>query len=156
MNILYITYPLSGLLIFTLVIGLAIFIVRKYQLGWRLFFIGAATFIGVQLFHIPFNWLVLQRLALLPTEPATTASTGCAESRVEAFHREAASSAGSVVPNFRAMTQMAVCRSRSPPGEVLRLGSRPYSTLSYCRWRRSCSSRLALKKAAAGQPFVGQ
>jgi hypothetical protein len=37
-----------------------------------------------------------------------------------------------------------------PAGEVFRFGSRPYSTLSYWRWRSSCSSRLALKNASAG------
>jgi uncharacterized membrane protein YhfC len=69
-NILFITYPLSALLIFTLVIGLAIFIVRKYRLGWRLFFIGAAGFIISQILHIPFNLLVLNPLIQNQIEPA--------------------------------------------------------------------------------------
>lgn len=78
MNILYITYPLSGLLIFTLVIGLAIFIVRKYKLGWRLFFIGAAGFIISQILHIPFNALVLNPLIQNLIEPALTEVLGLA------------------------------------------------------------------------------
>jgi uncharacterized membrane protein YhfC len=59
MNILYFTYPLSAVLIFILVFGLGIFLIRKYQLGWRLFFIGAAGFIISQILHIPFNFLLL-------------------------------------------------------------------------------------------------
>lgn len=78
MSILYITYPLSGLLIFTLVIGLAIFIVRKYQLGWRLFFIGAAGFIISQILHIPFNTLVLNPLIKNLIEPALPEVLGLA------------------------------------------------------------------------------
>lgn len=62
---------LNGVLMLALPIALAVWIARRWQTGWRLFFIGAATFIGAQLLHIPFNWLILQRLALLPTEPAT-------------------------------------------------------------------------------------
>ena len=69
MNILYITYPLSAVLIFTLVITLAIFIVRKYHLRWRLFFIGAAGFIISQIFHIPFNLLVLNPLIANQIQP---------------------------------------------------------------------------------------
>ena len=62
MNILYFTYPLSALLIIFLVFGLAIYLIRKYQLGWRLFFIGAAGFIISQILHIPFNVLLLNPL----------------------------------------------------------------------------------------------
>jgi uncharacterized membrane protein YhfC len=70
MNILYLTYPLSALLIFILVFGLAIFIVRKYKLRWRLFFIGAAGFILSQIFHIPFNVVVLNPLISNQIQPA--------------------------------------------------------------------------------------
>ena len=45
-----------------------IFIHRRWGVGWRLFFIGLATFIGSQLLHIPFNWLVLNKLQLIPTD----------------------------------------------------------------------------------------
>ena len=43
---------------------------RRWRPGWRLFGIGAATFIVSQIFHIPFNWLVLQKWQLLPTDTA--------------------------------------------------------------------------------------
>ncbi|VAW43302.1 hypothetical protein MNBD_CHLOROFLEXI01-3560 [hydrothermal vent metagenome] len=38
------------------------------QVGWRLFGIGAATFILSQIAHIPFNWLILQRLEWIDLE----------------------------------------------------------------------------------------
>ena len=50
---------------------LAVFIHRRTGAGWRLFFIGAATFILSQLFHIPFNWLV-GKTGLLPDSLDTT------------------------------------------------------------------------------------
>ena len=34
--------------------GLALILVRKLRAGWRLFGIGAATFVISQVFHIPF------------------------------------------------------------------------------------------------------
>jgi uncharacterized membrane protein YhfC len=62
MNILYVTYFLNGLLMIAMPIGLAVFLRRKFGLGWRLFWIGAATFILSQVGHIPFNWGVGQVL----------------------------------------------------------------------------------------------
>ena len=49
---------------------LAVFIHRRTGADWRLFFIGAATFILSQVFHIPFNWAV-QRAGLLPDDLST-------------------------------------------------------------------------------------
>ena len=58
-SILYVTYPLSALLIFSLAIGLGVYITRKYGLGWRLYWIGGFIFVASQVFHIPFNrWLL--------------------------------------------------------------------------------------------------
>jgi uncharacterized membrane protein YhfC len=76
MNILYITYPLSAVLIFTLVIGLAVVIVRKFKLRWRLFFIGGAGFIISQILHIPFNALVLNPLIANQIQPAVSEVLG--------------------------------------------------------------------------------
>ena len=39
-------------------LGLAFYLTRKFQQGWRLFWIGAATFIFSQVFHVLFNALV--------------------------------------------------------------------------------------------------
>ena len=57
-NILVFTYQAGMLLVIALVIGLAIFLTRHYQLGWRLFWIGAALFVIAQILHIPFNILL--------------------------------------------------------------------------------------------------
>jgi uncharacterized membrane protein YhfC len=38
---------------------LGVFLVRRWRLGWRLFFLGAATFVGSQVLHIPFNQFIL-------------------------------------------------------------------------------------------------
>jgi uncharacterized membrane protein YhfC len=59
-SILYVTYPLSALLIMSFAIGLGIFIIRKYGLGWRPYWVGGAVFIASQVFHIPFNRWLLQ------------------------------------------------------------------------------------------------
>jgi uncharacterized membrane protein YhfC len=49
-----------------LVLAWRIVAVRKP--GWDLFGIGAATFVISQVGHIPFNWLLIQRLELIPTD----------------------------------------------------------------------------------------
>jgi uncharacterized membrane protein YhfC len=54
----YITYFLNGLLMIVMPISLTIYLIRKFKLGWRLFWIGAATFLFSQLLHIPFNAFV--------------------------------------------------------------------------------------------------
>ena len=58
MNILSVTYFLNGFLMIAMPIGLTIYLTRKFKQGWRLFWIGAATLIFSQIFHIPFNALV--------------------------------------------------------------------------------------------------
>lgn len=59
MNILYLTYPLNGLLMIAMPVGLAIYLTRKFHLSWRLWWIGGFTFILSQVAHIPFNFLIL-------------------------------------------------------------------------------------------------
>ncbi|HTX89849.1 MAG TPA: YhfC family glutamic-type intramembrane protease [Anaerolineales bacterium] len=58
MDILFWTHLLNGLLMVGMPIGLGIFLTRKFHLDWRLWWIGAATFVLSQLGHIPFNLLV--------------------------------------------------------------------------------------------------
>ncbi|MBE3117489.1 MAG: YhfC family intramembrane metalloprotease [Candidatus Atribacteria bacterium] len=58
MNILSLTYFLNGFLMIAMPVGLTIYLTRKFKQGWRLFWIGAATFIFSQVLHIPFNALV--------------------------------------------------------------------------------------------------
>jgi uncharacterized membrane protein YhfC len=57
MDILYITYFLNGFLMIAMPIALAIILTRRWKLSWRLWLIGAATFILSQVAHIPFNYL---------------------------------------------------------------------------------------------------
>lgn len=71
MDILYLTFPLAILAIFSMAIGLGILLRRRFRFTWRLYIIGAAVFLLSQVFHIPFNigfGLLMQR-GVLPTPP---------------------------------------------------------------------------------------
>lgn len=70
-SILIFTYPLGIIIVLALVIGLGIFFTRKYNLGWRLYWIGAGLFIISQVLHIPFNFLLdaLFRNNVIPRPP---------------------------------------------------------------------------------------
>jgi len=52
MDILQIAYLANPILIFCMAIGLGFFLIRRYHLGWRLFFIGGATYLGAQIVSI--------------------------------------------------------------------------------------------------------
>lgn len=69
--ILFFTYPFGILVVLSLVIGLGVYLTRKYKLGWRLYWIGAALFIIAQILHIPFNLIVdrLFKSGVLPAVP---------------------------------------------------------------------------------------
>jgi len=71
MNVLVITHALNFILMFVLAFGVGAFVSRKFQIGWRLFWIGAATFILSQVGHIPFNAGLTQlfRQGILPSPP---------------------------------------------------------------------------------------
>jgi uncharacterized membrane protein YhfC len=58
MNILFLTYLLNGFLMIAMPIGLGIFLSRKFELEWRLFLIGAGTFVLSQVGHLSFNWAI--------------------------------------------------------------------------------------------------
>ena len=49
---------LNVILMITMPLALGWLIRKRVAVGWRLFFIGAATFILVQIVHIPFNYIV--------------------------------------------------------------------------------------------------
>jgi uncharacterized membrane protein YhfC len=53
---LYILYPLNTLLMIGMPIALAIWLSKKTRAPWMLFGVGAVTFIGSQLVHLPLNW----------------------------------------------------------------------------------------------------
>lgn len=63
----------AGLLMIAMPLALAVYLLRRFRLGWRLLLIGAATFIGAQILHIPFNSYVLnpvlERLGFGGTSP---------------------------------------------------------------------------------------
>ncbi len=71
MSPLVFTRFLNGFLMIAIPIALAIYLARRFRLGWRLWWIGAAGFIISQVGHLPFNW-ILNRLfvmGMLPTPP---------------------------------------------------------------------------------------
>ncbi len=63
-------YALDVLLMIGFPLWLARLIHRRRRPSWELFMVGGATFILSQVGHIPFNWLALQKWALLPTDTA--------------------------------------------------------------------------------------
>ena len=83
---------LNGSLMILLPIGLGLWLEKRLRLGWRLWWIGAATFVLSQVVHIPFNLLILnpflrdrmpaglsERSALLITAVALGLSAGVFE-----------------------------------------------------------------------------
>ncbi len=58
MDLLFFTHLLNALLMIAMPLGLVIILTRKFRMGWRLWWIGAATFVLSQVGHIPFNALV--------------------------------------------------------------------------------------------------
>lgn len=57
-DFLTLTHFLNGLLMIGMPLALAVYLTRRFHLGWRLFWIGAATFVLSQVGHIPFNALL--------------------------------------------------------------------------------------------------
>jgi uncharacterized membrane protein YhfC len=73
MDLLSIVHFINGLLMILLPVGLGIFLTRRWRLGWRLWLIGAGTFILSQVGHIPFNLvmsMLLNRTPLVQLPPA--------------------------------------------------------------------------------------
>ncbi len=56
---LYTLLTLNALLMLTLPILLGIFLATRFKTAWRLYFVGASTFIASQVGHIPFNNFIL-------------------------------------------------------------------------------------------------
>jgi uncharacterized membrane protein YhfC len=55
---LYLMHPMNGLLMILIGIGWGFYLTGKYKLDWRLYWIGAITFILSQVVHIPLNYLL--------------------------------------------------------------------------------------------------
>jgi uncharacterized membrane protein YhfC len=66
MDILFWGHFLNGILMIAMPVGLAIFLIRRWKLGARLWLIGAGTFILSQVGHIPFNALATLALNRTP------------------------------------------------------------------------------------------
>ena len=71
---IYLLFALNFLLMIVMPIVLARFIAARRGAAWSLFGIGAVTFVVSQIGHIPFNWLILQRWELVPTDTAVLSS----------------------------------------------------------------------------------
>ncbi len=71
MDLITFTHLLNGLLMIAMPVSLGIFLVRRFQLSWRLWWIGAGTFFLSQVGHIPFNTAltVLFQRGILPSPP---------------------------------------------------------------------------------------
>jgi uncharacterized membrane protein YhfC len=72
MDTLFIAHLLNGLLMIAMPVGLAIFLIRKFHLEWRLWWVGVATFVLSQVGHIPFNYgvgLLLNRTGIVYWSP---------------------------------------------------------------------------------------
>jgi uncharacterized membrane protein YhfC len=71
---IYLVFALNFLLMIVMPIILARFIAARRSVSWSLFGIGAVTFVVSQIGHIPFNWLILQRWEVVPTDTAVLSS----------------------------------------------------------------------------------
>ena len=71
MDITIVTRFLNGLLMVLIPIGLGVYLTRRFKMGWRLWWIGAAAFVLSQIGHIPFNFLLDQifQTGVLPVPP---------------------------------------------------------------------------------------
>jgi uncharacterized membrane protein YhfC len=54
-NVLYLTYSLNALLMMAMPILLGLFVARRLRASWGLYAVGAATFVGSQVVHLPLN-----------------------------------------------------------------------------------------------------
>ncbi len=62
---------LNALVMIALPLSLGVFLAKRFRASWRIFMIGAITFVASQIFHLPFNGWVLSplvvRLGLMET-----------------------------------------------------------------------------------------
>lgn len=70
-TLLHLTNALNFILMFVLAFGTGIYLTRRFHLDWRLYWIGAITFILSQLIHIPLNSILtsLFQEGILPVPP---------------------------------------------------------------------------------------
>jgi uncharacterized membrane protein YhfC len=75
MDLVTITRFLNGFLMIGIPIVLGIYLVNRFKFSWKLWLIGAATFIISQIFHIPFNTYVLSPM-LSPIQQSMPGASG--------------------------------------------------------------------------------
>ncbi len=70
-GILYVLYPLEGILMIAIGVAWGVALTRKFSLSWGLFGIGAATFVLSQVVHLPLNSFLtlLFQKGILPAPP---------------------------------------------------------------------------------------
>ncbi|MFZ6029120.1 MAG: YhfC family glutamic-type intramembrane protease [Chloroflexota bacterium] len=80
MTLLTVTYSLNALLMMALGVGLGAWLIHRFGLSWRLYGIGALTFVLSQVGHIPFNALILPWLFQIgmPRPPVAAGILGVA------------------------------------------------------------------------------
>lgn len=63
---------LNALLMVAMPLALGVFLAHRSRVSWRLFFVGAVTFIGSQVIHLPFNsWVLPHGIEWLGLSEAT-------------------------------------------------------------------------------------
>jgi len=62
MDLVSVTRFLNGFLMIGLPIILGVYLTHKFQMGWKLWIIGATTFIFSQILHLPFNIYALNHI----------------------------------------------------------------------------------------------
>ena len=67
---IYLVFALNFALMITMPVILGRVIAQRRRASWVFFGMGAVTFVLSQLLHLPFNWLVLQKWQLVPTDTA--------------------------------------------------------------------------------------
>jgi len=73
MDLLFFTHFLNGFLMIAMPLALGFYLNHRWRLGWRLWGIGAVTFIISQIGHIPFNYFIswLFQKSFLPEPPVS-------------------------------------------------------------------------------------
>ena len=64
MDLVSITHFLNGFLMIAIPIILGIYLTNKFHLSWKLWLIGASTFIISQILHLPFNTYILNPILI--------------------------------------------------------------------------------------------
>ena len=70
-TMIYVLLTLNALIMIGLPVVLGIWLVRRYKVGWSIYFIGMLGFVASQVLHIPFNQFILNPIIGDPTVDGT-------------------------------------------------------------------------------------